>query len=94
VSDDRDTPLIWNETVVTITDLNKKTTEIFFYMRLDTPGAQQPVGQINFDQDEGARVKQDVIARLDLITQYPRAEAMEPEGRGVLDPPLSRRMTG
>jgi len=34
-----------------------------------------------------------VIARLDLMTQYPRAEVIEPEGRGVLDPPPSRGMT-
>jgi hypothetical protein len=37
VSDDRDTPLIWNETAVTITGLNKKGTGIFFPMGLDSP---------------------------------------------------------
>jgi hypothetical protein len=34
-----------------------------------------------------------VIARLDRATQYSRAAVIEPKGRGVLDPPLSRRMT-
>jgi hypothetical protein len=37
VSDDRDTPLMWNETAVTIIDLNKKGTGIFFAMGLDSP---------------------------------------------------------
>jgi hypothetical protein len=38
-----------------------------------------------------ARASKAVIARLDRITQYPRAEAIAPEGRRVLDPALSFR---
>src|SRR5665213_2665973 len=34
-----------------------------------------------------------VIARLDRATQYSRGGRDQPRGRGVLDPPLSRRMT-
>ena len=34
-----------------------------------------------------------VIARLDRATQYPRAGVAQHERSGILDPPLSRRMT-
>jgi hypothetical protein len=50
---------MWDETVVTITDLNKKGTGIFFQRGLDSPHREKPDGQINFDQDEGASVNQD-----------------------------------
>jgi len=48
VRDDRDTPLIWNETAVTIADLNKKGTGIFFAMGLDSRLTLNPARRARF----------------------------------------------
>jgi hypothetical protein len=48
---------MWDETAVTITDLNKKGTGIFLQRGLDSPSQEKPVGQISQMQQAATTIE-------------------------------------